>query len=407
MLNPGTHALDQCIAKLPVANPQCTGQASGLGLIGYAKPPFDTAHLRRPNTRTAGEFYLAPPSLLSQLPYRHRHHPRRRTTLTIQRITVSMAVGSAQKTRDGFRNVYFVGPKGERVNGGALRPTGTLAKATFLASSAHLRGQIVRLLAEAPAARIRWMAVVADAFSPARDAQRLCTVASWRPGAHNWASGSLRSARHLAEWAGGLAPTVRGIATMPEHALGRARPTPLVRRIGRVFGARPVSQRMILRLLRREIRWAGLAGLGKAEVFHVTPIGAVVLSTMYGIARGGIRVCPSCGGFTRHSLRRWPRRSCEVCRTLEPPRGSVAARSVGSRLGRSGLWLRVAGRLRRRGLARKGYTTAHERRAYLTAAKAALLTAQTAGDLKTWEHSWAPMGTPGRPRKSQTNSTRR
>ncbi len=279
-----------------------------------------------------------------------------------------------------------MGTKGERLNAGPFQPVGTLAAGTFQVSGSEgikaLRGQsfVSQLAAVYFATRL----------SPLEDLRRMLAASP------HW---SLLSSRTATLRAQPGSPLWRSRRRWAQRCL---RELPDVRRVSEALAGPPrgssqsrVSHVVALqqRLARRTVRWVGLGDQGDQEVFRTTPAGAVLLSALFGVYRGGLGVCKDCAAFMVSPRGRWPAKLCARCRSLADPR----VKGLGDVKDR---WRRIQQRMRRRGFKRMGLLTRDDQDTWRRYALQRLREVQSAQALDAWEKEVAPKGRPGRPRKS-------
>jgi hypothetical protein len=180
--------------------------------------------------------------------------------------------------------------------------------------------------------------------------------------------------------------------------------------VGQVFEARDALQRHLMegaagarfdRWLHAEARWVGPEG--DAERFRATPVGAILLSAVYGVRRGRLRTCDDCGKFVVFPSGRWQGHFCEVCRER---RAGRARPGESPRLSakKAERWAKVQDRMRKRGFARLakqlGMNELPPRLCTAWKAWALDLLHQvtTRQGLNEWEKTVAPPGTEGWPK---------
>jgi len=142
--------------------------------------------------------------------------------------------------------------------------------------------------------------------------------------------------------------------------------------------------------------WRGPAG--PADAFRAHPLGAVLLSAVYGVERGRLRACRACWRLFVPPWRQGARRRCDACRALG---GKTAATAYGLPRTKALLWRRVLDRMHKRGFPRLGLTTREARRRWKEQALQALHAVTTPHELRAWEDTFAPPGRPGRPRRDR------
>ena len=148
-------------------------------------------------------------------------------------------------------------------------------------------------------------------------------------------------------------------------------------------------------------RWNG--PYGDSDLFRTTPGGAVLLSGVYGVIRGRLRVCRGCEAFVSFPRGRWIGRYCNGCWALRNgrPQGGESPKLAAWKQAR---WAKVRDRMRKRGFARlartrEGPVTDAERDQWTRSALNALHHVATRQALEKWEQDVAPRGAPGRPKK--------
>jgi hypothetical protein len=129
------------------------------------------------------------------------------------------------------------------------------------------------------------------------------------------------------------------------------------------------------------------------EVFSVSPSGALLLSALYGGARGQFGLCHSCGGFMAYPRKGKQRKYCDDCRAAKA-RMPSADRAVVLGADKRKRWRVIEARMRRRGFRRLEYTKMRQQQ-WRREAIAAL---RQTTNLDDWEREYAPKGKPGRPR---------
>jgi hypothetical protein len=142
--------------------------------------------------------------------------------------------------------------------------------------------------------------------------------------------------------------------------------------------------------------WAGLEGA--ADIFLVTPLVAVKLSALYGLARGRLRICPWCWQLFIAPAR-LHRQACPDCHTLRTRRRDRLAAWKQRR------WRAVLHRMRMRGFRRLGLTDPKAQEAWRAEALRGLHAVRSHVELRTWEDQVAPRGRPGRPRTRKGGET--
>lgn len=140
--------------------------------------------------------------------------------------------------------------------------------------------------------------------------------------------------------------------------------------------------------------WEGVAG--EADVFRTTPLGATILSSVYGVARGELRACRGCWAFFIPPRLQWARRYCDDCRALRP---SAKHEHRSLAYWKQERWQLVMDRMRRRGFARLGIVGRAAQEKWRAAALQALHRISTRAGVLAWEEHFAPRGRAGRPRK--------
>ncbi len=155
-------------------------------------------------------------------------------------------------------------------------------------------------------------------------------------------------------------------------------------------------------------RWNG--PYGDSDLFRTTPGGAVLLSGVYGVIRGRLRVCRGCDALVSFPRGRWIGRYCNNCRALRNgrPQGGESPKLAAWKQAR---WAKVRDRMRKRGFARlartrQGQVPNAERDQWTRWALNTLRHVATRQALEEWEQLVAPPGTPGRP-KGQAGHPRR
>jgi hypothetical protein len=316
--------------------------------------------------------------------------------------------------RDIFPELFVVGPDGERLNGGPVQPVGTLARETFRVS--RLKGREILGTGSGggfPLQLARRLFVTN--LSPQKDLARLLgasphwSILARRGGRERAQSGGARAqqpgsslyrsrlryakrclrelpaVREAAEFLAGLPPQRRlrllaqAFTVLPSAAPARSGAARYLRRVGR--------------LARRTVRWVGLVGDG--EAFAATPAGAVLLSALFGVYRGGLGVCQRCGSFALYPKGRWRTRDCDACRSSRAPWVKGAKRR----------WQKVLWRMRKRGFKRMGLVTKEAQDLWRRTAMQRLMEVRDPEGLDAWENTVAPRGKPGRPRKNQVTTT--
>ncbi len=283
--------------------------------------------------------------------------------------------------RDDLSEEFGMRRGEERLNAGPWRPVGTLAAAVFRfpheppEAKRHLQHPFVRRI---------WRELHAR---PERDAAELLTNAG-RVLQIVRLNGFGRVKWHLDRE---LLPPDPWCALL-------LRQLPIVRRIAEKIVRAPShpSHRPLAEDLNKAVgtivRWTGCTR--NEEQFLTTPAGAVLISTLFGQTRGGLRLCGSCGGFVVFPRLGFPRKYCDKCKDLSPER---ADRATGLPSRKAFLWRKVLARMRRRTFKRLGLNDTKERKSWKMKAIRAIHEAKTEEQLKTWEESFAPKGKPGRP----------
>lgn len=281
--------------------------------------------------------------------------------------------------QDGFSETFHLRPGEERLNGGQWRPCGTLAQTVFRLSWAALYVESLEELLEQ----------FEEVLSPGADLQRLRRAARFEGLRPNRAAG--RGATLPARFDKTLRQ-LRRTRTIVELLLLN------VDSFRRTWKEYHAFLQVTYATTREMVRWEGPEK--DEDTFRVSPVGAVLVSAFYGVFRGRLRCCSSCGSLTVFPRTGFERRYCDRCRNLrfaprQPERGTGLPVSKAER------WRRVLGRMRRRGFPRLGYQTEEKKRRWKGVALAALHECKTERELDSWEQRVAPMGRPGRPRKSQ------
>jgi len=269
--------------------------------------------------------------------------------------------------KDEFRHVFEVGRGQERLNRGDWHPVGTLA-ATVLGFplDSPVEGQL------SPRFRTLWESDVVHKSRDAAD-QLLHALGPGKagPGDGQTAVPRLEVVREIAET----------VVRLPGNA--RLRGTDLVPRIRD--------------LAKETVRWVGC--FRRSDPFLSTAVGCVLLSTLYGWRRGGLRLCRSCGSFAVFPATS----SSRVCQGCKEIFSSPSQDSDGLIRRKSMCWRRAIARMRRRGFRRQKLDS-RGRREWEVVARGAMRLVKTRPELDAWEQTYACKGTPGRPRGSQRST---
>jgi hypothetical protein len=147
-------------------------------------------------------------------------------------------------------------------------------------------------------------------------------------------------------------------------------------------------------------RWATWRGVaGDADVFETTPLGAAVLSALYGAARGELRACPDCWTFFTPPRTQWRRARCDDCRALSLSR---SRKRGGLAVYKQERWRLIMDRMRKGGFARRRILGKKAQDEWRANALQELHRITTRDELDAWEHRIAPKARAGRPRKTPT-----
>lgn len=279
--------------------------------------------------------------------------------------------------RDGFSERFTVRKGQERLNTRSWKPVGTLAAAVFRSPQEPRK-------AWPPIVLKMWQ----ELHSPEQDVSALLTIAGEALQVVR-ANGFDRVNSYLEweslppdPWCALLLRQLRIVREITEHTVRAASHSAyqqLIKNNGIAFESM--------------VRWAGCAK--NEDWFHATPAGTVLISALFGWARGGLRLCSSCGKFAVFPQLGFQRKYCDECRALSPGR---ADRATGLPRRKAELWGRVAARMRRRGFKRMGLNDPKSRKSWRMRALRAIHEADTAEQLAGWEERFAPQGKPGRPR---------